>query len=81
MKFSAIICLIASVSAVQWHGPERKKVPFPTPSKIVKGEIPNGVGPISPSAFGENSGPTYDYKFSDDKVGAHKVEVFKHMTQ
>ena len=55
--------------------PPRTKKPFPTPSKIVKGEIPEGVAPIQAAAKGP-AGPTYEYGFSPDNLGPHKVEVF-----
>ena len=56
--------------------PERTKKEFPKPSKIVKGEIPNGTEPIKASQGDSQKGPTEEYKFSPDATGPHKVEVF-----
>ena len=58
------------------HGPERLKKKLPKASDIVLGKIPDGQPSISPSGKGEGNGPTYEYRFSPDSEGPHKVEVF-----
>ena len=49
---------------------------FPKPSGIVRGNIPDGDNAIKASKGDGAEGPTYEYGFSPDEAGPHKVEVF-----
>ena len=50
--------------------------PFPTPSNVVIGEIPEGADSIKVSKKGaKRDGPTEEFKFSNDNEGPHKVEA------
>uniref|UniRef100_A0A7S3CLI1 Uncharacterized protein n=1 Tax=Strombidium rassoulzadegani TaxID=1082188 RepID=A0A7S3CLI1_9SPIT len=78
---SAVVLREHSLEAKKFiDSPKRLKKEFPTPSRVVKGDIPNGSDSIKASQNGETGGPTYEYKFSPDQKGPHKVEVFRSMT-